>query len=79
MAHIGDFKPLLIRVRAFDWEAIPETVPPTPRDEFLLREIKIQGGIDLTVGPGLYLFNVTPGPNGGVVTLVPYKHEKKLF
>ena len=76
MPDIQDNKPLLIKVNAFSWEAITEG-EPTEREKFLANEIKIAGGIDLTVPPGMYLFNVSK--EGNHVALIPYKHQKKLF
>lgn len=75
MAEAEDTSPLLIKVTPFGWEAVPRTIPPTPRDEFLLAEIKLVGGIDLSVPPGLYLFNVSR--EGNHVALMPYVHKKK--
>jgi len=71
-----DQSPLLIKVSPFSWAALTEG-EPTEREKFLLNEIKLHGGIDLTVAPGLYLFNVSH--EGNQIMLIPYKHKKRLF
>lgn len=72
MTDISSFEPILVEVKAFSWEAVPKTDPPTPRDQFLIQEIMLAGGIDRTVRPGLYFFNVVPGPMGEeIITFYP--------
>jgi hypothetical protein len=71
-----DLMPLLIRVGPFGWGAITAG-NPTPREQFLANEIKLKGGIDLSVSPGMYWFNIAP--DGESMSLTPYVHKRKFF
>lgn len=64
--------PLLIRVRKDRWDAYPVHGDSySERDKMLLAEIKNAGGIDQTVPPGFYHFNIIPFNGKDIVTLQP--------
>lgn len=42
---------------------------PTLRNQYLARVLMEMGGVNESVPPGTYKFNVVPGDNGMIVTL----------
>jgi hypothetical protein len=70
------YDPILVIVSGDRWDAFSLNHEPlsTERDRFLLSEIKLAGGIDETVPPGAYHFNVIPFNGIDHVTLLPVQH-----
>lgn len=73
--------PILVIVLGDTWTAHALHTEPTDRDHMLLEALSEMGGIDHTVTPGLYYFNIVElGPETFVVSLdlVPDAEEFKL-
>lgn len=72
------FEPILIIVRRDRWDAFPlNRKGYSQRDRWLIQEIKLAGGIDERVPPGMYHFNIVPNPftGEGIATLIPASRQ----
>jgi hypothetical protein len=70
--NIQIYQALLVKVTRDRWDAFPMSGDTfSERDLMLLREIKAAGGIDRTVPPGYYSFNIIPFNGKDSVTLLP--------
>lgn len=69
MAVDLDLRPMLIEVTVFGTYHMRGT--PTPRTAALMAVLKDEGGINMSVPPGMYRFNVIKKDTGQVLSLEP--------
>lgn len=60
MTDMANLRPIQVTVTPTKWNAYALTSIPTPRDIELIKILNEMGGINESVVPGVYHFNVTP-------------------
>jgi hypothetical protein len=68
-----DFTPIIVEVKDGRWDAYSMNPEITERDQMLLATIQAMGGINESVTPGLWTFNIITmiGENTAMAQLLP--------
>ncbi len=66
-----DLTPIIVEVKDGRWDAYSINDEPTERDQMLLATIRVLGGINENVRPGLWYFNLVTDGETSMAQLIP--------
>lgn len=66
-----DLTPIVVEVKDGRWDAYSINPEPTERDQMLLATIQVLGGINESVTPGLWYFNLISDGVTSTAQLIP--------